>query len=456
MRLVFSNQHVFTLARSLLYPFPKVKEEMQALAYRLRKIGGAPLHPLILEKLEEVNLTTSTDGRTPQLLFDVSELSLRDFHTGIPRVVRALLFEILHNPPTGYQVAVVRADVEGRIVYAQQFTAAFLEQPKPVEADMPVGIGPGDLFFSADLHLSFPFESLQRLRAQGLRVVFTVYDLIALQLDTMPKPLRLAFSDWFTGVLATTDAIICDSRTVADEVFSWLQMHSNIRHIPLPIGYFHLGANLEASCPTQGIDSQSATMLHKISDQPTLLMVGTIEPRKGYSQALTALEWFWAKGISINLVIVGREGWRSRALIRRLRRHPQKDRQLFWLERASDTLLLQLYRQCTALLAASYAEGFGLPLIEAAHYGLPIIARDIPIFREVARENAYYFPNGDVKALTNAIEEWFALHAIEKTPASKGIPCLTWAQSAQQALDVLLTSKWYRVWQASNNVSEND
>ncbi|MBU2719441.1 glycosyltransferase family 4 protein [Acidithiobacillus ferridurans] len=429
---------------------------MQALAYRLRKIGGAPLHPLILEKLEEVNLTTSTDGRTPQLLFDVSELSLRDFHTGIPRVVRALLFEILHNPPTGYQVAVVRADVEGRIVYAQQFTAAFLEQPKPVEADMPVGIGPGDLFFSADLHLSFPFESLQRLRAQGLRVVFTVYDLIALQLDTMPKPLRLAFSDWFTGVLATTDAIICDSRTVADEVFSWLQMHSNIRHIPLPIGYFHLGANLEASCPTQGIDSQSATMLHKISDQPTLLMVGTIEPRKGYSQALTALEWFWAKGISINLVIVGREGWRSRALIRRLRRHPQKDRQLFWLERASDTLLLQLYRQCTALLAASYAEGFGLPLIEAAHYGLPIIARDIPIFREVARENAYYFPNGDVKALTNAIEEWFALHAIEKTPASKGIPCLTWAQSAQQALDVLLTSKWYRVWQASNNVSEND
>ena len=456
IRLILFNRYVVILAKSLLHPFPMVKEEMQAVGYRLKKIGRTPLLPLAIEESQALIPTAIPDGRTPQLLFDVSELSLRDFHTGIPRVVRALLLEMVRNQPPGYRFAAVRADAEGCIVYARQFTAAFLGQPKPAQPDSAVQIGPGDLFFSADLHLGFPFANLQRLHAQGLRVVFTVYDLIALQLDTMPKPLRLAFSDWFAGVLATADAIICDSRTIADEVFNWLQMHSNVRLIPLPIGYFHLGADLEVSYPTQGIDLQSGVVLNKIRDQPTLLMVGTIEPRKGYSQALKALEQLWAQGISINLVIVGKEGWRSRALVRHLRHHPNKDQQLFWLEHASDSLLLQLYQQCTALLAASYAEGFGLPLIEAAHFGLPVICRDIPVFREVAGENAYYFPNGDVKVLTNAIGEWFALYAEGKAPISKNIPCLTWSQSSQQLLDILLTNKWYKVWQPLTNVSEHD
>ncbi len=54
-----------------------------------------------------------------------------------------------------------------------------------------------------------------------------------------------------------------------------------------------------------------------------------------------------------------------------------------WHDRASDDELLGFYADADALIAASYTEGFGLPLVEARHFGKPIIASDIPVFREV-------------------------------------------------------------------------
>jgi glycosyltransferase involved in cell wall biosynthesis len=59
---------------------------------------------------------------------------------------------------------------------------------------------------------------------------------------------------------------------------------------------------------------------------PTLLMVGTLEPRKGQAQALAAFELLWAKGVDANLVIVGKNGWLVDALAERLQAHPQRER----------------------------------------------------------------------------------------------------------------------------------
>jgi glycosyltransferase involved in cell wall biosynthesis len=189
--------------------------------------------------------------------------------------------------------------------------------------------------------------------------------------------------------------------------------------------------------------------------QISLLMVGTIEPRKGHEAALAAMETFWDEGSEVALIIVGKEGWRSRDLVRRLRGHPQRNRRLFWLERTSDETLQRLYHQSSALLAASFAEGFGLPLIEAAHYGLPIIARDIPVFHEVAGDFAFYFPNTDSAALADSLRHWLQLYAGGKAPQSKGMPYLTWAQSTQQLLDVLIANRWYIVWM-NNEVTKNN
>ena len=107
---------------------------------------------------------------------------------------------------------------------------------------------------------------------------------------------------------------------------------------------------------------------------------------------------------------------------------------------------MQLYAQSTALLAASFAEGFGLPLIEAARQGLPIIARDIPVFHEVAGEFAFYFPDTDSAALADSLRRWLSLYAEGKAPQSKDMPYLTWAQSTQQLLHVILENDWYTTY----------
>ena len=130
--------------------------------------------------------------------------------------------------------------------------------------------------------------------------------------------------------------------------------------------------------------------------------------------------------------------------MKRIQDHPEHDKRLYWLPGISDEMLEHVYHSARALLAASEGEGFGLPLIEAAQHGLPIIARDIPIFREVAGEGAYYFCGEDPTALANALLRWLSLG--DAAPASTGIPWLTWRQSSSQLLDTVLGKRWYRTW----------
>jgi glycosyltransferase involved in cell wall biosynthesis len=449
IRILLANPRAVAAARKILRPFPAVEEEVRVWIYLLKKnLFRSNTAPPLTEDNQPAP-TAVPGGQT--LLIDISELVLHDVHTGIQRVVRSLLQELLRHPPAGYAVEAVYADAASQLRYARRFASAMLGQ-QPADPEEPlVSIHPGDVFFCPDLYLNSPFATLAALKPQGLRVVFTNYDIIALNNpELFPKAIKLGFTDWFTGVMKVADAVVCDSRAVADELESWLDSHPGLRRRSLPIGYFHLGADLKASQPTQGPRDEGAEVLAACQSRPTLLMVGTLEPRKGHAQALAAIELLWEDGIHLNLVIVGKEGWRSHDLVRRLRRHPERNQRLFWLEKASDALLMQLYAQSTALLAASYAEGFGLPLIEAAHYGLSIIARDIPVFHEVAGEFAFYFPDTDSAALADSLRRWLQLHTEGKAPQSRDMPYLTWAQSTRQILHVILENDWYTTYQPAD------
>jgi glycosyltransferase involved in cell wall biosynthesis len=142
--------------------------------------------------------------------------------------------------------------------------------------------------------------------------------------------------------------------------------------------------------------------------------------------------------------MVGKEGWMVEQLAARLKEHPEKGKRLFWLAGISDEMLLKLYAGASALLAPSEGEGFGLPLIEAAQHDIPIIARSIPVFREVAGEHAYYFDGLQADDLARAVTDWLALWREGKAPTSSGMPWLTWDQSARQLTDAVVEGRWYR------------
>ena len=121
--------------------------------------------------------------------------------------------------------------------------------------------------------------------------------------------------------------------------------------------------------------------------------------------------------------------------LRDIRSHPELGRRLFWLEGISDEYLERVYDASVCLIAASEGEGFGLPLIEAAQHRLAVIARDIPVFHEVAGEHAYYFSGRDPGDIAAAVQEWLALYQSDKHPKSDGMPWQTWRQSTRRALE---------------------
>lgn len=139
-------------------------------------------------------------------------------------------------------------------------------------------------------------------------------------------------------------------------------------------------------------------------------------------------------GGDANLVMVGKLGWKTEVLAGKILNHPEFGKKLFWLDGISDEYLNEVYNASSCLIAASYGEGFGLPLVEASAHGIPIIARDIPVFREVAGDGAFFFKGYSAGDLMNAIQEWQKLSEAKKAPISSSIKKLSWSESAKNLL----------------------
>ena len=171
--------------------------------------------------------------------------------------------------------------------------------------------------------------------------------------------------------------------------------------------------------------------------------------RKGHRLALEAFERLWREDIDAELVIVGKVGWGVEHLITRLREHPEAGRRLHWHERVSDDELLAHYADADALIAASYTEGFGLPLVEARHFGKPIIASDIPVFREVTEgaQSVRFFEVGSAASLGAAIRAFLVSRAEGHSPVVEERPWINWADSARELRDLVFEGKWYRTYE---------
>ena len=376
-----------------------------------------------------------------QLLIDISELVQRDAKTGIQRVVRSILKEWLTNPPAGYRVEPIYATLTNGYRYARQFRRQFLRQVDTfVLPDDPIDYAPGDLFFCLDLQPQVQVAQksfYQHLRMQGVIVKFVVYDLLCVLLpEYFLEGGSDSFENWL-NVVTECDGAVCISKSVADELSEWFARCGSIRQRPFSVDWFHLGADVENSVPLNCLPPDAASTLDKISSCHSFLMVGTLEPRKGHVQVLEAFEQLWKNGQNVNMVIVGKQGWMIDKLVERLRSSPELDKHLFWLEGISDEYLEKVYASCTCLVAASYGEGFGLPLIEAAQHKMPIIARNIPIFREVAGDHAFYFDGNECTQLAEAVEEWLSLYEKDKHPKSTDMAWLTWKESSRNLLNVL-------------------
>jgi glycosyltransferase involved in cell wall biosynthesis len=402
----------------------------------------APLAWLTWQESTEKLKHALVDHNYPcrQLLVDVSELVERDAATGIQRVVRSILQEWLNHPPEGYRVEPVYATAVNGYRYARRFMQSFQGAAGPICTDDPIIYAPGDLFFVLDLQPQVQVAqraAYQAMRRQGLKVMFMVYDLLCVRMPQFfPIGNEQGFADWL-GVVAENDGAICISETVARDLKLWVDENHPQRSQRLTIRSSPLGADIMPASQPRSLPDGAAEVMARMGERPSFLMVGTLEPRKGHEAVLFAFERLWREGHDINLVIVGKQGWMVESLAACLQSHPELNRRLFWLQGVHDAYLEKIYQASTCLIAASYGEGYGLPLIEAAQRGVPIIARDIPVFREVCGIHAHYFACQSAAWLAEAVSDWLALFAQGRHPRPNGIKCVSWQASTRQALAML-------------------
>jgi len=371
--------------------------------------SGRPKDHLAVAEALAQNFPPSVRQR--QVMVDISEWVQRDARTGIQRVVRSILSEWLSKPRESVRIEPVYATETEGYRYARQFTMHFIGGPSEIFEDEPIEWVPGDVFLGLDLQpqvVRAQKDFFSTLRNGGVKVAFVLYDLLCVRLpSTFPPGASGPFSKWLE-VIADSDHVIAISKAVAEDFNDWIKEQGLEQKRPVKIDWFHLGADIENSAPTQGLPPEAHRDLATIKQGISFIMVGTLEPRKAHLQTLEAFERLWNEGTDCTLVIVGKQGWMVERLVERLEHHPEKERRLFWLKGVSDEYLDALMKASNCLIAPSLGEGFGLPLIEASRYELPVLARNLPVFREVAGKGADYFEGEQPKDLADAISQWLA------------------------------------------------
>ncbi len=272
------------------------------------------------------------------------------------------------------------------------------------------------------------WSEVARFRAAGGSVCAVLYDLIPFtHPETVEKKTKDQHTSWWINAVKSIDSVICISKAVRNDFYEWKEKNITNTSPIIVADYFYLGAEIGYEDPLIKIIGLKF---------PFFLMVGSIEPRKNHSLVVDVFDSLWASGSDVSLVICANNSWNSEEFISRIRSHKEFNQRLFMIEKASDRDLVYLNRSCCAVIMASFAEGFGLPIVEAMALGAKVICNDIPVFREIGSDGVSYFSFNDRDSLAQKIHthisEWISPVDIKKTSPY----WITWSDSA-----IMLTSK---------------
>ena len=275
------------------------------------------------------------------------------------------------------------------------------------------------------------FSPMQTMGSWGrrYRLVLTVHDLIYYRNRTPPRNLpaavrvlwRLYHLSWGPQrfLLNRADAVVTVSQTTRDLIAA-----HRLTERPVTVVY-----NAADTVPTDAVPTETGAL--PPAPARRLVYMGSFMPYKNVETLVRAAGLL--PGFELHLM--SRVSEAERARLSAL----SPTAVLVFQDGASDADYRAVLASATALVSASFDEGFGIPLVEAMSLGVPVVVSDIPIFREIGGTAALYADPRSARAFADAVlslqapGEWQNRSGRARQEAAR----FTWAQSARTLLAVL-------------------
>lgn len=280
--------------------------------------------------------------------------------------------------------------------------------------------------------LSTNFVSLPTIRRTKKAVV--VYDLSFLDCPEYAQPANLKFLRKFCPQsIVRADVIITISKFTEERLrYFFPDLKAEIITTPIP--------PLPISAASRDLSTAPRLAALGIKEKNYILYLGTIEPRKNIVNLISAYEKLpEAIRKQYSLVLAGGKGWKDQDIVAAIAKAQSEGYDIIQTGYITDLEKHVLYGNAACFALPSHYEGFGMPILEAMQYELPVAVSDIPVFKEVAGSAALYFDENNPASIADTIIK--VLEPANSKPLvseeQKHLKKFSWEYNAQEVLGAL-------------------
>jgi glycosyltransferase involved in cell wall biosynthesis len=283
-----------------------------------------------------------------------------------------------------------------------------------------------------------PLRRHDRLN-DGTQVAVTIHDVLAW---THPEALTPATVAWTKGMMKRArkhaDAVVVPSHAVADQLLELIDLGDRVRVIGpavasglrLPSGSLSAG-----SAAAEELVAERAAALGL--PEQYILAAGTLEPRRAITSLITALGLPGAPDLP--LVVLGPDSWGELDLASVADEAGLAPGRVRAMTGLSDEELAVVISRAAVFVYPSLEEGFGLPIIQAFHFGTPVVHSDAPALLEAAgdaglvveRADAEGYPERLAAAITRVLTDRDLAERLSIVGMDRA-KAFSWRDSAEQ------------------------
>lgn len=265
------------------------------------------------------------------------------------------------------------------------------------------------------------FQYVAPIFKLGMRYVSTIHDILFKRYpELFSIQHRLPRDLLYSLTAKRADLVLTVSERSAQDIVDLMQP----RHPPRVI---YNGCGIHAN-----ITGNDLKPVPSLVNQPFLLTVGRVEPRKNYGRLLQAFAGSGLATTGMRLVVVGFCDAEFADEITALRNTPG----VVWLDRVPESQLTWLYQHAKAFVYPSLCEGFGIPVLEAIEAGLPYAVSSTFPLSDVIEQADLVFDPTDTAAIARALQALCGLHQVPQQ-RKQLLRKYAWANSAKQYIAAL-------------------